>query len=143
MATFYEDRGVMLLNGRPIVDLFTIKSLTFTIDYGVDAVQSMTPDHSAAGFTQRNVDIEITLTVALPGEGLKGFVPEEYDWYSNNAVVQVYGSSSLYASTFKGDKIQFLGVAFSGYGSSGFSGVGREGEYVWNFKAQDAKRIPG
>lgn len=144
MTTYYEDRAGFFLDGAPMFPGFTIQSVTWSGDLAVSAVPGMTPDHSGAGWVQGNFEGDISVTVAVPLNGLQGAIsPLTYDWPNSNAVIQIYGSSYLYGQQYKGDVLQFLGLAFKRYPTSGFSGVGRVETYQLNFGATQMVIIPG
>ena len=133
----------MLINGSPITEAFNILSVSFSSDLDLNRVEGLSKNHRSSGFTQGNSKPQFSMDLAVPAKGLGGFDPAEYKWYDNKAVVQCIGSSELYGSNYNGDTIQFIDVAFSGFGDSGAKGAGREITYTWNFEALGMKRIPG
>lgn len=62
MSTLFADRAFISINGARIADL---QSATLRQNLNARAVPSMTPDRFNRGFVRGNVDIDITLTVAV------------------------------------------------------------------------------
>lgn len=62
MATLYADRAFVTVNGARIAD---VQSASLKQNYNARAVPSMTRDRFNKGFVRGNVDIDITMTVAV------------------------------------------------------------------------------
>lgn len=140
---WYQDRVAgFFIDGQPMFPGYTIESVTWRGDQNVTAVLGMTPDHSGAGWVQGNFEGDIRVTVNVPVNGTATTVdPMTFDWVGSNATLQIFGSSALYGTQYNGDTLQFFGLAFKGYDTSGFAGVGRAGQYVLNFGARQMAKI--
>jgi hypothetical protein len=65
MATKYADRAFISVNGAPLVD---VQSATLRQNKNAKIVPSMTPDGFNRGFVQGNMDIDITMTLAVENQ---------------------------------------------------------------------------
>lgn len=121
MAVKYADRAYITVNGARIQDL---QNGTLRITQNARAVPSMTRDKYNKGFVQGNVDIDITMTLAVQNT-LASPKLEFVDYEGADVAIAFECGSDVYQATgvFQKDSEQSA------------SGIGEEVRKTFNFGA--------
>jgi hypothetical protein len=121
MATRFADRLFLTVNGQRVIDL---QSCQIKQNHNRKVVQSMTPDGYNRGFTQGNLDVDITATIAVENQLARPkFELIDYE----NSDVQI-------TAVFGADQLIATGVWLSDNDDNS-SNVGEEVKSTFNFKA--------
>lgn len=129
MATKYADRAILSVNGA---SLFDIQNATLTQNHNRRVVPSMTNDGRNRGFVEGNLDIDISLTLAVRNKQARPKL-EAIDY--ENADVQI---------TWVCGAEQFVSTGvFLKDNNDSAGGVGDEVKAAFNFSALDLKDAVG
>lgn len=129
MAIRYADRAFISLNAARIVD---VQSANLKQNQNARATPSMTPNRRNRGFVQGNLDIDITLTIAVE-EDLARPKFEQIDYKNNDVQLTFVCGSDQYIATglFLKDNDDNAG------------GIGDEVKTTFNFGALDLQDAVG
>lgn len=111
MTTKYCDRAFISINGAPIVDL---ESATLKMNQNAKAVPVMTRDRYNLGFVQGNIDIDISVVIAVRNL-LASPKLEAIDYETNDVQITYVSGADVYVAT--GVYLKDSDVNASGVGS--------------------------
>lgn len=125
MSQMYADRIFVSVNGFEMID---VQSVQVRHNFNRKAVNSMTRNRRNTGFTQGNLDIDLTVQVAVQNQVARPKF-DAIDYEANDvAITAIFGADQLtYLSCFLKDN------------DDNGSGVGSEVTGTFNFGALDYK----
>lgn len=125
MSQMYADRIFVSVNGFEMID---VQSVQVRHNFNRKAVPSMTRDRRNRGFTQGNLDISLTVQVAVQNQVARPKF-DAIDYEANDvAITAIFGADQLtYLSCFLVDN------------DDNGSGIGAEVTSTFNFGALDYK----
>lgn len=129
MATVYADRAFISVNGSRLVD---VQSASLKQNHNRKAVKSMTPNRRDRGFVRGNLEIDITLALAIQNELARPKL-EGIDYEGSDVQLTFIAGAEVYVVT---------GV-FLKDNDDNAGGVGDEVKASFNFGALDVKDTVG
>ena len=117
----YADRAFISINGARIAD---VQSATLRQNFNAKPVPTMTPDQFNTGFVKGNVDIDITMQIAVE-QSLARPKIEALDFANNDVQLTFYVGSDQYVAT----------KLFPKDTEDAASGIGEEVKTTFNFGA--------
>lgn len=129
MATVYADRAFISVNGSRLVD---VQSASLKQNHNRKAVKSMTPNRRDRGFVRGNLEIDITLALAVQNDLARPKL-EGIDYEGSDVQLTFIAGAEVYVAT---------GV-FLKDNDDNAGGVGDEVKASFNFSALDLKDTVG
>jgi hypothetical protein len=119
---FFADRGFVTINGLPKVNL---KSVKWNVDESVTRVETMTADHSTAGFKKGNRKITGSMELEVPDQ--KAEIDLAFQYGTEVSIIASLGNS--------GERWTLQGIVQT---SQDFSGSVGDASKTINFEARTA-----
>lgn len=126
-TTFYSDRGFVSINGLPKVNL---KSVKWSIDESISRVETMTADHSTAGYKKGNRKITGSFELEVPDQ--KAEIDLAFQYGNEVSIVCSLGNAS--------ERWTLAGVVQT---AQDFSGSVGDASKTINFEARTATNENG